>query len=235
MILDVKAKATQVTPVSPIGEGDFEYPRMSKTGAMFTAGWKQQLAAAGLVWMATMGDLTAGGDVSPITGGGNGSVIDNNQPEFVIGVDAGYYLIPISANVGIKGNSDGDVDEFHILLYADRSAGPVTTNASATLVTPVNMLDGGGAFPGRCWEASTADITEPVVSQWLDFVSQQSAQASAAGMTTMPVLHLDYNPKVPPILAGPCQIVLVFGATEAAVGIGNVVVAAVPTAYFPVS
>ena len=234
MILDIKTKCSQVTPIVT-GEGDIGYPKMSKIGSLFTADWKTQLLAAGLTWQAHVGTVAGGGDVTPKLGGGSGTVVDNNQPELVIGVDAGFYLIPLEANVSIHGNFDGDADEAHILLYADRAAGPVTTNVSGTLHTPVNMLDGGGAFPGRCWVETIGDITEPVVSQWLDFTSISLDHASAVTMAVPPVIRLNYSPGCPPILAGPCQVVLVCGGTEDSWIIGTVTVAVVPTAYFPLS
>ena len=94
MILDIKTKVAQVTPVVT-GEGDIGYPKMSKIGDLFTADFRTQLLAAGLCWQAHIGDVTSGADVAPKLGGGSGTVVDNKQPELVIGVDAGFYQIPL--------------------------------------------------------------------------------------------------------------------------------------------
>jgi len=234
MITDIKAKAAQVTPVVT-GEADMDYLKMSKLGAMFTADWRMQLLLAGMVWSTEVGSVSAGADVSLVTGGGNGDVIDLNQPELVIGVDAGYYLIPLEVRCCVQGDLDADTEEINIVLVADRTAAPVTTNASGTLETPVNMLDGGPYFPGRAWSGSTADITGPVTDQILDFVTCQMSSIDSTGVVAIPIIKMEYIPEVPPILAGPCQIVLCFGGTAAVTGMGIIVVAAVPTSYFPVN
>jgi hypothetical protein len=99
------------------------------------------------------------------------------------------------------------------------------------------MLDGGATFPGRCWTGSTGDITAPVTSQILDFVTMQVSSIDTTSTICPPILKMSYVPEVPTILAGPCQLVLCFGGSDAAgvAGIGIVTVAVVPSSYFPVS
>ncbi len=231
---NIKAKVAQVTP-AVVGEGDFTEVKSTKLGALFTADWKQQLVLAGLAWQVDVGTVTASGDIAPVTGGGNGTTIDFDQPELAIGVDAGYYLIPLEARCAIQVDNDADVSEGNIILIADRSAAPPTSNASATTAAPVNMLDGAASFPGRAFTGSTGNITTPVASQILDFVTAQASTMDSTGMVSSPVVKMDYVPSTPTILAGPCQVVMCFGGTKAAVGIGSVVVACVPASYFPVS
>ena len=231
---NIKGQVAQVTPVIG-GEGDLKEIKTTKLGALFTADWKQQLVLAGLAWQVDVGTVTASADIAPVTGGGNGTTIDFDQPELVIGVDAGYYLIPMEGRCSIQADNDADVSEANIILIGDRSAAPVTTNASGTLATPVNMLDGGAAFPGRAWTGSTGNITTPVASQILDFVTAQASTLDTTGFVANPVIKMDYVPSVPTILAGPCQVVMCWGGTKAALGIGSVVVACVPSSYFPVS
>ena len=104
--------------------------------------------------------------------------------------------------------------------------------ASAVLHTPINMLDidSAPAFPGRCWVQATADITDPVTSQILDFVTfRQIMDATATGSS--PSLRMDYKPDPPTILKGPCQVVLCWGGTEAVNGLAIVTVAAVPDSW----
>lgn len=231
---NIKLKVAQVTPVV-VGEGDMTEVKGTTLGALFTADWKQQLVLAGLAWQVDVGTVTASADIAPVTGGGNGTVIDFDQPELVVGVDAGYYLIPLEGRCSIQADNDADLSEGNIILVGDRTQAPVTTNASGTLATPVNMLDGAAAFPGRAWTGSTGNITTPVASQILDFVTAQASTMDSTGMVSNPVIKMDYVPSVPTILAGPCQVVMCYGGTKAAVGIGSVVVACVPSSYFRVS
>lgn len=234
MITDIKAAAAQVTPVVT-GEGDMGYPKMTKLGALFTSDWKQQLLLAGKIFQARVGTVTAGGAPAGVTGGGNSTTINSDQPELVIGVDSGYYMIPLDVKCQIRGDCDADTEILEIVLFADRTQAPVTTNASGTVHAPVNMLDGAGDFPGRCWIQSTGDITDPVTSQILDYVAFQLSSVDTTGVVPHPIVRMDYEPEVPTILAGPCQVVLCWGGSAAATGIGIVSVAVVPASYFPVS
>ncbi len=233
---NIKAKASQLTPVIT-GEADLDYVRMSKLGAMFTADWKQQLIAAGLAWQAQVGGITAGADILPVLGGGNGTTMDTDQPEFVIGVGAGHYLIPMEAHISTSAHSVTDKTINTILLFADRTMSPVDTGAaSSTAVTPVNLLDGAaGSFPGTALKSTTADVTDPVCTEILDFACNEGYVSATPG-TAIQGLKMDYMPQAPSIIAGPCQVVLCWGSTNAsgASGIGTVKVAVVPASYFPV-
>ena len=201
-----------------------------------SADWKHQLAAAGLLYTATnQASAIGGGDVTLVVGGGNGTTIDSDQPEFIIGVDSGYYLIPIEVDVTGDMDADADGEYGSILVFADRTNAPPTTNASGTAITPVSLLDGGSAFPGRCWGGSTGDITDPVVSELLGYEYYNTADngTAASALPQHLVFHKEFG--YPRILAGPCQLVICWGGTAAVNGLCSVVVAAVPTSYFPLS
>ena len=233
MIADIKVEARQVTP-EVTGEGDQDHPKMTKLGAMFTAGWKQQLIAAGLAWSAHVGGITASADILPVVGGGNGTTIDTDQPELWIGVEAGYFLIPLEAHIAGYNDMVTDNGITNIVLFADRTMSPVEAAVSATAVTPVNLLDGAAAFPGTAYKACTANLSvTPVCSEILDYVGQQCGAASTG--TTISGIKMDYVPESPSIIAGPCQVVMCFGGTDALSGMGVIKVACVPTSYFPVS
>ena len=234
---NIKAKARQVAP-EVAGEGDLDYLKSTKLGALFTADWRQQLIAAGLAWTAHVGALTASADIVPVVGGGAGTAIDSAQPELIIGVDAGYYLIPMEAHVAIYAHGVTDKSIQNIVLFADRTTAPqAVAGASSTACTPLNLLDGApGAFPGRARQAISGDLTvAPIMDELLDYVCNQSL--AATGSATAVGLKMDYVPTAPTIIAGPCQVVLCYGATNAsgASGMGVVKVAVVPASYFPVS
>lgn len=241
MITDVKAMAKQVTQVVS-GDGDMGYLGMSKIGQLYTADWKNKLVAAGLVWSFHIGTLTGGGDVGLIVGGGNGTTVDSDQPELIIGVDVGYYLIPLEVRVIGQMDADANAEYGEILLFADRSQAPPTSAAGTPgVVTGNNLLDGAGAFPGRAYGGVTTDITDPVMSEFLDLeyvnVAEFVSNGSATNLTNGIVqkLKMCYAPTYPELLAGACSLVVCFGGTAAVNGMINAVVACVPTSYFPVS
>ena len=236
MISDIRAKATQVTPIVT-GEGDLDYIKMSKLGALFTADWRMQLVMAGLVWQLDVGSVSTGADILPVMGGGSGTVVNHDQPELCIGVGTGYFLIPLEVRCVVHGVTNADTEEINIVLTTDRARSVPTTNASGDVGTPVNMLDGGAAFPGQAWISTTGDIQDPDRTQILDYVSFQLASIDTTGVVATPVVKMEYLPQVPTILAGPAQLVLCWGSSDAggADGLASVIVAAVPSSYFPVS
>jgi len=239
LITDIKAQIEQVTPT--IGtEGNMAYPQQSKIGQLFTASWKQRLLLAGKLWKVSVGTVAAGGDVTAIVGGGNGTTVDQDQPEVIIGVPSGYFLIPVEINVAARIDADADGEMGYIIAYADRTLAPVE-DGTVTVETPLNLLDGAGAFPGYAASAATADITDPTVSELLDIVTVQAsdfipAATAAAGAAALTVgLKMAYHPEVPSLLAGPCGIYVHWGGTGAANGLATIIVGCVPSSWFPTS
>src|SRR3990167_2743301 len=241
MTSDVKANVSQINP-SVLSEGDRDYIQQGKTLGLWTADWKARLAAAGLAYSAHIGTLSAGADVGFITGGGAGTTVDSDQPELIVGVDAGYFLVPLEVHVTCVLDVDANAEYGEILLFADRTQAP-PTSASGTpgIVTPNNQLDGGAAFPGRCFGGVTTDITDPVMSEFIgleyviaaEFVSNGAATNLTNGIVYS--LKMDKVFHAPKALAGPCSLVVCFGGTAAVTGMVNVEFAAVPASWFPAS
>lgn len=221
---------------SPARETDGTEARLrgSRTGALFTVNWKQDLVMQGLVYRVSVGTITGGGDVAPVTGGGNGTTVDQDQPEIAIGVDAGYFLIPLEVKVSAHVDIDADADDGDIIVAVDRTAG-VPTSVTGTTVTPANQLDGGAAFPGRAFSAITADITDPTVDEILDAEHIQAAlfaDTTASNSSLAALLKLNYVPEVPNLIAGPCGLYVYWGGVAAVPGVASVLMAAVPSNYF---
>lgn len=204
--------------------------RGSRTGQLNTVNWKQDLVAQGKVWRVSVGGMSAGGDVALITGGGAGTTIDSDQPEIAIGVDSGYFLIPLRVQVACRVDVDADTEVGDILVVADRTQG-VPTSVTGTVETPDNQLDGGASFPGRAFSAITADITDPVDSEVLAYKTIREADVTAAG-SIIAQLDLDYNPDFADLIAGPCGLYVMWGGTAAVSAVCNVIVAAVESSYF---
>lgn len=225
---NIKGKVRQLgSEVST--EATWDYAKLSILGQLFTASWKEKLLMAGKCWVVTAGTIYAGSDIVAFTGGGNGLSIDQDQPEVIIGVDAGYSMIPIEISVATHCDIDATDEEANIIAVADRAAGPPTT-VTGTTETPLNLLDGATGFPGRAFSAVTVDITDPTVSEILDC---ESVRAAAA--TTGVILKMHYEPVLPSILAGPCALHVYWGGTGAVTGVARVVVAVVDPTWFPTS
>lgn len=203
----------------------------SRYGHLFTASWKEWLAMSGNAWRVTVGTITGGGDVAPVTGGGNGTTVDQDQPEIAIGVDAGYYMIPLEIDISCHVDMDADGEDGDIIVAVDRSAA-VPSSVTGTTETPTNLRDGSEAFPGRAFSAITGDITDPTVDEILASRHIQGSDNGTAGNLAVVKLDLHYVAEVPTIIAGPCGLYVYWGGVAAVGGVASVVVAALPDAAF---
>ena len=117
----LKALAHQKNPGIKT-DGSILELRGTRVGQLFTADFKAELALAGLLYRIKVGDITGGGDVAPVTGGGAGTIVDQNQPEVAVGVDLGYYLVPISIRVSTHIDMDANAEDADIIVAVDRTA-----------------------------------------------------------------------------------------------------------------
>ncbi len=230
---NIKAKAVQLDP-SVVGNEDFDYLRMTKLGALYTADWRTQLALAGKVWSTSIGTLSAGADVGLIVGGGNGTTVDSDQPELILGVDAGYYLIPIEVNAMCDMDADADGEYGEVVMFMDTAAAP-PTSATGTpgVLTPVNAIDGGASFPGRAFGGVTTDITDPTMGIWLAGRYFNTADNGTAASALGQDLNFNWRADFPQFFAGPCSLVVCYGGTAAVNGMIHATFAAIPSSWVP--
>jgi hypothetical protein len=148
-----------------------------------------------------------------------------------VGTPTGYFHIPLSFTCAVQQDMDADTEECNILLFADLTKTAPAT-ATATTETAQNLLDGGPTSVSRAFSAcNTDDITDPVCTMILDYVTSQAAQVSGAG-TIIAVNKMDFQPDFPYLLKGPCSVVACFGGTSAATGAFSYNWAEVPVAFF---
>lgn len=227
---DMRIKASQVTPAS-IGEGDLGYAQGTKYGAIYVADWIEQAIRAGYGYYFTVGSMTAGTDIARVLGGGNGTSMDQDQPEFAIGLGNGW-LVPIRIMVDVHADIDAADDDANILVTVDLAANGVSTAPTGTAGTVYNMLDGaGGTCSANVYHTITSDITDPTVSEIL---IAKNIVSNATNVDTME-LHVDYMPSHPPRYAGPCAIYGYWGGVAATYGVARVEFLVLPTAWFPTS
>jgi len=224
-LANIKAQAQGLNPVV-VGEGDYGFVSMSKIGQLFTADWQTKLVLAGKAFTL---DLGAGG-----TGLTGNSAIDADQPEVLVAVDSGY-LIPMEVNIDIYvDDCDAYDDVVDIDFIADRSQAQST--ATATAETANNLLDGAGAFGGRCWSIVSGNITAPVESDILCSMHYELTQVGTetAG-NSHGVLGLHKVFSVPRFLAGPCQIIGYVTGTNTPTFMGSVIFAHIPSSWISIS
>lgn len=189
--------------------------------------WREALIARGFAWNVTVGSLSTG-----IVGGGNGTTLDQLQPEFGLSAPKGWTIIPlrfyVQCRLGLIAN-DSDVSQ--ILIVVDRAA---AFDGSGTTVaeTPINMRNGLiSGCPITCFSAGTGNITSPTLSFDLARAEAIGDVQDAAAVATLNVYQFDllYEPKVSPFIVGPACIYGFFGGTVAATGYAQLEFAAVPS------
>jgi hypothetical protein len=217
--VNVKANDYGATPA----EADVR----SLLGSLLTADWRQALVARGYGWHVDVGAFS-----TPVTGGGNGTVLDLDQPEFAISVPSGYTLIPIRAHVAVlPGLQTTDSHETEILLAADVAAAFALGSGAGTAETPVNMRSNvTAAFPGTAYSALTGDITAPTLGLELGHAAKFTDVQGTAATVNLMDLTLLYEPTNPPFLVGPACLYGYWGGSIAATGFANVDVLVIPSA-----
>lgn len=189
------------------------------------ADWRQALIGRGFGWHADVGAFS-----TPITGGGNGTVIDIDQPEFVISCPAGYTVIPLRLHVAaLPGLQTTDSHESELLIAVDVAA-KNAGDGTATDEAPTNMRsDIGAACPLTVKSAFTADTTDPTLGVELLHVAKLTdVQGTAATVNLYDLVGL-YEPKHPPLFVGPCAIYGYWGGDIAVTGFANLDFLAIPS------
>ena len=172
----------------------------------------------------TVGALSTG-----IVGGGDGTVFDQDQPEFAIGVPAGVCIRPFYAEVVVQGGvATTDSDETEALIAVD-SLGLWTGDGTLTNENPSNLrtdLDKGSMC--RVGSAFTGNMTTtpgnggtaaaPVLDMELARIVEINDQAGTVASATYRIIRLEYQPNYPPFLVGPCTLLGYWGGTRATVG-----------------
>ncbi len=179
-------------------------------GALATGSWIDSMITQGLGWTVTVGDLSA-----PVSGGGDTAIIDQNKPQLMIGVPAGFVMRPIRVTVDAEVPLIvTDADEAEILIAVDRTQFLPTDGTFVTEV-PLNMrTDIIGGCPLTANSLYSANVTNPTLSIELDRVVTVADIVGAGGTTTTwGNLQLEYEPKRPPYIVGPAIFIIYWGGT----------------------
>ena len=231
--LNLQALIKQASP-DVYSDGNQQRLRGTRLGQLLTVNWKENLVLAGVVQSMHIGTLTAGADVGRITGGGAGTTIDSDQPEFICGPDTGY-MIPLEVRITMEADQDANADQVSAVIFADRTQAPPTSvSGTPGIITPNNALDGGAAAGQgfRAFGGVTTDITDPVMSELLDYYFAQAIDNGTAASAHQIAHKLLFDPSAPTLLKGPCSLVAAYGGTIAVTGMLTAKVAIVPASWF---
>ena len=192
--------------------------------------WKMDAIKDGRGYHMDIGAFSTG-----VTGGGNGTVMDQDQPEGIVSVPTGTSIIPIRIDVTIQVPLlVADSEENEILAAVDVAAEAAGTTgiAGATAETPVNMKKGHtNTSLCSCYSASEANWTNPTLGMELIRTTITGDVQSTAGVMWTPHKLL-FIPTFPPILDGPCALYIYWGGTVAQTGFAQIEWLEYPTTYF---
>lgn len=194
-------------------------------GSMPMADWLHMLVARGMAYHVSIGAFS-----TPITGGGDGTIFDQDQPEGVLSVPSGFTMIPLRIHIQAQTPLLAtDADESEILIAVDRAASWDQTG-TRTAEQAFNLrTDMGDGSPVLCASAFTANCTNPTLAiELARSVMVGDVQGTPA--TALYSKHeLLYEPKYPPFIVGPAAIYLYWGGTVATPGFAQCQFAAMPS------
>jgi len=101
---------------------------MTRRGELFIADWIQAAILEGYGFIANVGSLS-----TPIVGGGDGTIIDQNQPEFGMIIPDGKTIIPIRLAIQMTTPMLAtDADEAEAVAIVDTTAATVAAALDGT-------------------------------------------------------------------------------------------------------
>lgn len=200
-----------------IPQGTAYRPYMSRRGELFTMDWIQAAIREGYGFKAHVGALS-----TPVVGGGNGTVVDLDQPEFGMIIPDGTTVIPLRLAIQLKAPLMAlDADEMEALAFADITAATVAAALDGTwtnTITPTNKrIALTNVHTSLCTVKSlcTADTTDPTESIDLTHLQITADVMGSAGNGLWTRGELLYEPAHPDEIKGPASLFAYWGGTVA--------------------
>lgn len=209
----IKGKGQQSTAISRQSEGNDVFLRALRDGTLITADWKQAAIIAGYGFITNEGAFSLG-----IVGGGAGTILLLNEPEYVLSVPQGTCIIPLRIGVHVQPGLLVDTYEAEILVGVDQDA--AWAGAGTSINVPIYNMNTLCGRPStcQCEGTFTVDIsTDPVMDLELAhkvICYDVTGGAGAVGME----LDLVYEPDSAPIINGPAMLCVYWGGTSATIG-----------------
>lgn len=210
----IKAKARQDSSVGRVSESGEVYTRATRDGSLITLDWKTAMIMEGRGFICKIGSLT-----TPIAVAGSGNVVDEDRPDWMVGVPSGTSILPFCIDMQMKltaGTTDDN--ELDMLIRVDQDTmQPKTTGTSTTTYVPYN-LNTLHSRASNCYFIYTFSATmtaSAVCDIELAHVTKIYEEHSTVGEQWMEYA-LHYEPKTVPIINGPANIIGYAGSSKGA-------------------
>ena len=185
----------------------------NRAGAQVLTSENDQLIAAGYGFHVTVGALT-----TPIVGGGNGTIVDLDQPELAISVPSGTAIRPLRIHVECELPVDVDGEIYDLIIGVDRTEA-ISGLGTSTTETAFNMrTDNPRTSNCTVISAVTANITPSDPTIGMELARKQEVNNLLTAGITQGVFELLYEPELAPLLVGPCALYVYFGGIAAISG-----------------
>lgn len=185
-------KVVTSTPQS-LSPGAAAVASVNKRGEIIGMPWHVQLGLEGKLFAAMAGTETA-----PITLGN--TVIDNDQPEFILRVPTGTTVIPLFAQIVLEATGAALFEGGMAVEDSDPGSG---TSTVADQV-PTNMKSRGAGSTCTARQLVTANLTQ-VNLRWIWRCGEPADLDSAVGGNRFNWTYMD---NIPPLLVGPAALML---------------------------
>jgi hypothetical protein len=207
-------------------------PWQTKYGEQYVMDWIQRRKLQGFGYGFNVGALS-----TPVVGGGDGTVVDLDQPEIGMIIPDGTTIVPIL--IAIQMTTPllaSDEDEAEALAFVDTTAATVAAALNGTwanTITPKNLriaLNNVHASECTVKSVCSADTTDPTESYDLFheiIVGDVQGTPATALWTKNKVL---YEPKSPDYIVGPASLFIYWGGTVAVNAFAQVEYLEFPTA-----
>ena len=203
-----------------ITEGAAQRPYMTRRGELFVADWVQAAILEGRGYLVNIGSLS-----TPVVGGGAGTIIDLDQPEFGMTIPDGTTIVPIRIAIQLTTPLLAtDADEAEAVVYVDITAATVAAALDGTwanTITPKNMRialtnrnNSGCTVKSVC----SGDTTDPTISIELAHAMIVGDVKGTPANALWTKNELLYEPKNPPMIIGPASLFMHWGGTVATSG-----------------
>jgi len=179
--------------------------------------WKQIAILEGRGFHVDVGAFS-----TPIVGGGNGTVLDQDQPEAGISVPTGTTIIPIRVHVQCQTPLLAtDADESEILIAWDQAA--AIDAGTSTTETALKMHDGSSVTSRcTCYSAFTGNCTNPTLSVELARAVVTGDMNGTPANALWGKLDLLYAPEAVPLIVGPASLIVYWGGTVGTSGFAQI-------------
>ena len=196
--------------------------------ASYRGDWKMSAVQDGRSFQVTVGALT-----TPILGGGAGTIIDLDQPEFALAIPSGTTVLPVRVHVQCEPPliaADNDIEE--IIIAVDKDV--AIAGGTATAETPLNISTGhGNASLGTAKSAYTANSTaEPTEDMELARAQIVGDVQGVAANALYHKLDLLYEPEFIPLIKGPATLLVYWGGVVAMSGFAQIQWVEYPSGHF---